>query len=109
MINADMRTYSYFTFGAVNAYGQETLSAQPQGTIKMAINILSQNTADNIRYSEATYVGLTTDNAVNDRYVIQYGDERLKVLYVNPRGRFTQVFLSVYDRHHTQTLDGGVL
>ena len=109
MINADMRTYTYFTFGAADAYGQESLSLEPQGAIKMAINTLTQTTADNIRYSEATYIGLTTDKAVNDRYVIQYGDLRLKVLYVNPKGRFTQVYLGVYDRQSTFVIDGGLV
>lgn len=92
MINRDMRTYSYFTFGEVNSYGQPTLSENAKGSIKIAINIASQSVVDNIRYKDATYVGLTQDK-VDDTFVIQYGDERLKVLYVNPKGRYKQVFL----------------
>lgn len=93
MINADMRLYDYFTFGENDAYGQPVLSADPVGKIKMAINITSQSTQDNINYLNASYVGLTQAQ-VNDTYVIQYGLERLKVLYVNPKGRFKQVFLA---------------
>ena len=93
MINADMREYDYYTFGSNNAYGQPTLSASPEGKIKMAINITSQSTQDNINYSNASYVGLTHAQ-VNDKYVIQYGKERLKVLYVNDKGRLKQVFMS---------------
>ena len=48
---------------------------------------------DNILYKNCAYIGLTTDAEVNDTYVIKYGSERLKVLYVNPMGRFKQVFL----------------
>lgn len=92
MINADMRIYDYFTLGANNAYGQPAMSAEPVGTIKMAINISSQSVQDNINYKDCQYVGLTHAN-VDDTYVIQYGNEKLKVLYVNPKGRYKQVFM----------------
>ena len=59
----------------------------------MAINISSQATQDNILYKDCTYVGLTMDANVDDTYVIEFGRERLKVLYVNPKGRYKQVFL----------------
>jgi hypothetical protein len=94
MINAQMRQYEYYTYGEQNAYGQQQLSAEPQGVIKMAINITSQNTQDNILYNNSTYIGLTTDAEVNDTYVIKYEKERLKVMYVNPMGRFKQVFMA---------------
>ena len=94
MINTDMKTYNYFTFGELNSYGQPILSADPKGQIKIAINITSQNVQENINYSGASYIGLTYNNSVNDSYVIQYGEEKLKVLYVNPKGRLKQVFLA---------------
>lgn len=96
MINADMRLYNYFTIGAENAYGQPQMpakDAEPVGQIKMAINILSQNTQDNVLYKDASYLGLTQAN-VDDTYIIEYENERLKVLYVNPKGRIKQVFLT---------------
>lgn len=89
-----MQTYNYFTYGDDDGYGQPALSASPVGQIKMAINITSQSIQDNINYSQAQYVGLTHAN-VDDTYVIEYGKERLKVLYVNPYGRIKQVFMSV--------------
>ena len=92
MINADMRLYDYFTFGDDDGYGSPTLSSEPTGQIKMVINISSQSTQDNINYKDCKYVGLTHAN-VRDTYVIVYGEERLKVLYVNPKGRYNQVFL----------------
>ena len=92
MINSQMKTYNYFTFGALDEYGQPGLSTEPVGQVKMAINISSQAVIDNINYKDATYVGLTLAE-VNDTYVIEYGKEYLKVLYVNPIGRYKQVFL----------------
>ena len=92
MINTDMKIYDYFTLGENDGYGQPTLSKEPQGQIKMAINISSQSVQDNINYQDCNYVGLTMANPT-DSYVIQYGTEKLKVLYVNPRGRYKTVYL----------------
>lgn len=94
MINNQMRHYDYYAYGENNAYGQPQLSEKPQGTVKMAINVLSQNLQDNILYKNCSYIGLTYDNKVNDTYVIEYENERLKVSYTNTIGRLTQVFLS---------------
>jgi hypothetical protein len=93
MITTDMRAYDYFTIGDKNAYGQAVSDNEVKGTIKMAISISSQTVQDNINFKDCTYIGLTTDKSVNDKMVIQYGQEKLKVQYVNPRGRFIQVFL----------------
>lgn len=97
MINADMRLYNFFSIGEPNGYGQAQMpdkDAEPVGQIKMSINTLSQAAADNVRYKDASYLGLT-QAAIDDTYIIQYGEERLKVLYVMPKGRYKQVFLSV--------------
>ena len=91
MINAAMRTYNYHTLGAIDAYGQPQLS-ENVGSIKMAINITSQSTQDNALYKDASYIGLTKAD-ITDAFIIQYGEERLKVLYINPLGRYKQVFL----------------
>ena len=93
MINADMRQYDYYTFGELDEYGQQKLSQEKQGKIKIAINISSQTIQDNINYKNCQYIGLT-QAAIDDSYVIQYGESKLKVLYVNPKGRIKQVFLS---------------
>ena len=96
MINTSMRYYNYFTLGDQNEYGQRSLpsaDAAPAGTIKMAIDISSQTIQDNINYKDATYTGLT-HNKVDDTYIIEFENKRLKVLYVNPRGRLNQVFMA---------------
>ena len=96
MINTNMRLYSYYTIGTDDGYGQPQIpskNAVPDGQIKMAINLSNQSVQDNINYKDAQYVGLTHAD-IDDKYIIQYQDERLKVLYVNPFGRMKQVFLS---------------
>lgn len=92
MINATYRNYNYFTLGTKDEYGQEIVSDTPVGTVKMAINLTSQSVQDNINYTGANYMGLTYAK-VDDTYIIEFGEERLKVLYVNPLGRLNQVFM----------------
>ena len=102
MINSRMRAYDYYLLGDDNGYGQITLIRDEngelikQGSVRMSITVLVKAVSDDIRYSDASYIGLTNDN-INDTYVIQYGDQLLKVQYVIPDGRYTQVFLGVYE------------
>lgn len=99
MINAIMRSYDYQTFSDENDYGQvqaPAKDAEPIGSVKMAIVTTTSAIQDNIRYKDSTYLGLTSA-AVTDKFLIKYGDIRLKVLYVEPAGRLKQVFMSEYD------------
>ena len=99
MINTDMRTYPYYAYGAPSAYGEQKLivdeAGEPivQGMVKIAINTTNISIQDNINYKDCSYIGLTQNKAINDSHVIQYGNERLKVLTVNPKGKLKQVFL----------------
>ena len=95
MINSQMKLYDYFTFGVDNGYGQPMLSKDVKGQVKMAINLSSQSIQDNILFKDCMYTGLTLAE-VDDTFVIQYGNEKLKVLYVNPMGRYKQVFMTIY-------------
>lgn len=96
MINSDMRVYDFFTLGEQNEYGQRVMPDKPTGTVKMDINITSQSIQDNILYSGAKYIGLTFED-ISDKNIIQYGDKKLKVLYINPKGRYKQVFMADYE------------
>ena len=99
MIARNMKLYDYYAYGDANNYAQRVLikdeTGEPviQGTVKMAINLTSQSIQDNINYKDSSYIGLTLDKNINDAFVIKYGEQKLKVQYVNPMGRFIQVFL----------------
>jgi hypothetical protein len=93
MVNVDMRDYNYYTYGDSDGYGQPALSKDVQGTINMAIYTTAQAIQENIAYKHATYIGLTQDSKVNDTYVIDYENKRLKVLYVQNNGRYKQVYM----------------
>lgn len=90
------RQYDYFTIGTKDEYGQVAMpdkDAEPTGKVTMAITLTSQNVQENINYTGANYMGLTHAK-VDDTYIIQFGEERLKVLYVNATGRLNQVFMA---------------
>lgn len=94
MVITDMRDYDYYVYEGKDAYGQPQLSEDVKGKVKLAIYVVSQSIQDNILYNSSQFVGLTWKHTeVNDTYVIQYGKERLKVLYVNPHGAYKQVYL----------------
>lgn len=93
MINADMKLYNYYVYEDADGYGQAQLSKDIKGSVRMAINITNQSTQDNIKYINCSYMGLTFDNSINDTFVIEYGNEKLKVEYINKRGRLNQVFM----------------
>ena len=88
-----MKFYGFSSLVELNEYGQPILPDAAKGFIKMSINLSSQTAQDNILFKDYNYIGLTFDKDVNDSYVIHYGDKRLKVLYVNSLGRYTQVYM----------------
>lgn len=93
MIANSMREYNFYTLGEDDAYGQPQIDTLiPRGEVRMSVNLASQNTTDNILYADCEYVGLTHAN-VEDTYIIEYGNERLKVKYINPAGRYKQVYM----------------
>jgi hypothetical protein len=96
MINAEMRPYDYLTIGLKDAYGQPTMpkiTDEPVGSINIAIFNTSTSIQDNINYKDANYIGLTNNANVKDTFVIKYEGQLLKVLYINNKGRYTQVYL----------------
>lgn len=93
MFNTELKDYDYLQYEEYGKYGQEQLSDEVKGQIKMAIYTTNQSTQDNIRYKDATYVGITHNRDIDDTFVIQYGDEKLKVLYANKQGRFVIAFM----------------
>lgn len=97
MINSNFREYQYFKLQETQL-GQQVLpkDAQPIGAVKLAVYLTSQSIQDNINYKNAQYMALTHSSLLDSSNIIQYGDKKLKVLYINPYGRMKQVFLSEY-------------
>lgn len=85
-----MRNYTYQKYGEQDAYGQSALG--DGGTVSMSISVINNQINDNALYRDAQYIGLTKA-ALDDRCVIQYDEDKLKVLYVVP-GRYNQVYMA---------------
>ena len=92
MINSEMRYYNFYLMNAADEYGQEQYTDEIMGSVKMAIYESSLAVINDVRYKDATYIGLTPA-ALDDTYIIQYGEQKLKVLYAYSKGRLKQVFL----------------
>jgi hypothetical protein len=58
----------------------------------MAVSLLNTQLTDNILYKDAQYLGITTE-LIDDKCVVLYGEETLKVLYV-VKGRYNQVYMA---------------
>ena len=94
-IQAEIKSYPFAEYAASrNQYGELVFpSFSTSGTsINMAIFLNNQATNNSINYIECDYIGLTKET-VDDTCVVKYGNEYLKVKYVNPIGRYNQVAL----------------
>lgn len=85
------REYTYKTYDTQDAYGQPALS-DTSAKIHMAVSLLNTQLTDNILYKDAQYLGITTE-PIDDKCVVLYGEETLKVLYV-VKGRYNQVYMA---------------
>lgn len=93
MITRNMRFYDVYTYGEEDEYGQAKLSELPIGRAKVCVEVASQAVRESIAYSGTQYIGLTNDT-LDDTCVLELDGKRLKVLYVNNRGRKNQLYLS---------------
>lgn len=96
MISGNMRVYDYWLTTINEKYGQQVMPSadtRPDGEVRLSIYPTSTGTQDNILYYNCQYIGLTNDAEIDDRYIIQYGKERLKVSYIQRMGRYKQVYL----------------
>ena len=97
MIGNNMRPYVFYKISYNAAYGQEVMppeDAEPEGTVRLSIFTTSKGTQENILYTNCSYMAFTFDAGIDDKYIIQYGKERLKVMYAQNVGRYKQVFLT---------------
>ena len=86
-----MRNYTYQKYDGKDGYAQPILSDEKY-TISMAISVISNQISDSAIYRDAQYIGLTK-GTLDDKCVITYGTDKLKVLYVIP-GRYNQVYMA---------------
>ena len=93
MIQSNMKLYNYYTLGELDDYGTNQVSKQIKGKVKLSIFLQTKQLSDNSIYKEAQFTALTNDKNINEKYLIEYNNMLLKVLYINDLGRYRQIYL----------------
>lgn len=93
MIQSNMKLYNYRTLGELDEYGTEQISKQVSGQVKLSIFLQTKQLSDNSIYKDVQFTALTNDKDINEKYLIEYNNMLLKVLYINDLGRYRQIYL----------------
>ena len=94
MINRDSKTVYVISFSSgKDKYGKPNLVEDSRREIEMMMTIYKQNNVEDIRFIDATHIGLTADQDITDKNNILFDGIEYKVLFVIPSRRLTQVFL----------------
>ena len=93
MIQSNMKLYNYYTLGELDDYGTNQVSEQVSGQVKLSVFLQTKQLSDNSIYKEAQFTALTNDKDINEKYLIEYNNMLLKVLYINDLGRYRQIYL----------------
>lgn len=93
MINRELVNATVETYGGYDEYGQQLGELQSTKEIKVAIGYYTHTATEDIRYQDVKYYGLTKDKTITDKDYLIVGDNKYKVLFVNPTTRWAQLFL----------------
>ena len=83
-------TYTSYT-DELDEYGQPKVDNTEKECL-MAISVTKHSPADSPLYVDSEYTGITMDNELNDKCIVNYNNMKLKILYIL-KGRFNQVFM----------------
>lgn len=92
VINRSEVPATLLTMGGQDEYGQDLVEPIAQKSITLTFGLYNHKQTDDIRYQNVEYTGLTTYD-INDNQIIEIGEKKYKVLFVNMFGRMNQVFL----------------
>lgn len=83
-------TYTSYT-DELDEYGQPKVDNTEKECL-MAISVTKHSPTDSPLYVDSEYTGITMDNELNDKCIVNYNKMKLKILYIL-KGRFNQVFM----------------
>ena len=93
MINRELVDATVETYGGYDEYGQQLAEKTAERNITVAIGYYTHSATDDIRYQDVKYYGLTKDRNITDKDYIIVGENKYKVMFVNPTTRWTQLYL----------------
>ena len=96
MINREKQSVSVITFTTgTDAYGQKNKKGiADTRTVDMYIKVYNQTPVDDIRYTDVTDIGLTTDKLITDsNEIIDENGAHYNILYAIPSSRYYQILM----------------
>lgn len=94
MNTREWQTANLISFSSgIDEYGKPLQEEVYRKEIEMIMTIYTENNVSDIRFIEATHLGLTAENGITEKNHIIIDNIEYKVLYVVPSRRYNQVFL----------------
>lgn len=89
-----MRTAIVVAFeDGADAWGQQLTVEASRREIEMTLGLYRHQATEGPKYQDVEFYGLTRDKDVGDGNVVEIAASRYKVLFTNPYGRMTEVFM----------------
>jgi hypothetical protein len=93
MINREFRKAILRSYAGVDAYGQMLSTSVDSREIDITFGLYNHTETSDVRYQEATHYGLTKEKDINDKQTLAIEGIEYKIIFVNPYGRLTQIFM----------------
>ena len=94
IFNRELKPVSVVSFATgTDAYGQKRKQGSTTRTVEMVVKIYAQSNVSDVRYCDATNIGLTYDTSITDENQIVIDGATYNVLYVIPSGRMYQILM----------------
>lgn len=94
MVNRELRKVTLVSFEeGPDEYGQQMTKEVGEREIEMTFGLYSHTQSEGPQYQEVNYTGLTKEKELRDDQVVRVDGKDYKILFVNPYGRLTQVFM----------------
>lgn len=91
-IRSSMKSYPLYELGSLDSYGQLG-SPNLVGEVELDLQVYSHSQLGSPLYENCEFIGLTLARDLSDKNLIEVEGKKLKVLFVNSQGRYTQIFL----------------
>ena len=92
MINRQLQTVKVISKSGKDEYGQRHIDETAPRFTFLTIGLYEHSQNSDIRYADCKYVGLTKDTTLTDNDYLVYEGKEHKSEFINPYGRWVQVF-----------------
>ena len=94
MINRELRTAAIRTYAdTADKYGQKRKGSFTDRTINATFGLYQHSKVEDIRFNQVSHYALTRDKTITDANTFLIEDTEYSILFVNPVGRMTQLFM----------------